>query len=44
VADRENESDVREQLLTTEEKHSAHSACRLDVMAEVDLGSGAAPV
>ena len=36
--------DVREQLLTIEEKHSAHSACRLDVMAGVDLGSGAAPV
>jgi hypothetical protein len=44
VADRENESDVREQLLTIEEKQSAHSACRSDVMTGVDLGSGVAPV
>jgi hypothetical protein len=44
VADRENESDVREQLLTIEEKHSAHNACRSDVMTGVDLGNGAAPV
>jgi hypothetical protein len=28
VADREKESDVREQLLTIEKKHSAHNACR----------------
>jgi hypothetical protein len=28
VADREKESNVRQQLLTIEEKHSAHIACR----------------
>jgi hypothetical protein len=44
VTDRKKESDVREQLLTIEEKHSAHNACRSDVMVGVDLGSGAALV